>query len=219
VNIHLAPRGSLREVTAMSGDGLGLLPGHLSREAQEALLADVMARVATAPFVTPRLPRTGAAMSVVQTNFGALGWVTDQAKGYRYESVHPETREPWPAIPEGLLALWDKLAGYPAPPEACLVNWYREGARMGLHVDADEAAKDAPVLSVSLGDTALFRVGGASRRDPTRSFRLQSGDVVVLAGAARHFYHGVDRVMAGTSRLVPGGGRINLTLRRVTALA
>ena len=141
--------------------------------------------------------------------------MTDQAHGYRYQASHPETGAPWPPIPPALLDLWADLVDYPAPPQACLVNLYRDGARMSLHVDADEAAKDAPVLSVSLGDTALFRVGGEKRNDPTRSFRLSSGDVVVLAGASRHCFHGIDRVMAGTSRLVPGGGRINLTLRRV----
>lgn len=196
--------------------GLRFYPGRLDRAAQEALVEMVLAAEADAPFYVPRLPRTGAPMSVRMTNFGPLGWVTDQAGGYRYQTVHPDTGVAWPPIPTALLALWTAVADYPAPPEACLVNLYRDGARMSLHVDADEAAEDAPVVSVSLGDTALFRVGGARRNDPTRSFRLASGDVVVLGGASRRFYHGVDRVMAGTSRLVPGGGRINLTLRRVT---
>ena len=198
-------------------DGFVFLPGRLDRVTQETLVSGVLAAVEAAPFYTPRLPRTGAAMSVSQTNLGPLGWVTDQAKGYRYESCHPLTGDRWPAMPDALLDLWRDVSGYPAPPEACLVNLYRDGARMGLHVDADEIAQDAPVVSVSLGDTALFRIGGPKRGDPTRSLRLSSGDVVVLGGAARRCFHGVDRVMAGTSRLVPGGGRINLTLRRVTA--
>lgn len=196
-----------------------LLPGHFGPAVQAALVQEVLALVEAAPLVTPRLPRTGAAMSVRQTNLGPLGWVTDQARGYRYEPVHPETGAPWPPIPAALRALWDSVAAYPAPPEACLVNLYRDGARMGLHVDADEAAMDAPVVSVSLGDTALFRLGGPKRSDPTRSFRLASGDVLVLDGPSRRWFHGVDRVLAGSSRLVPGGGRINLTLRRVTPAA
>ena len=162
------------------------------------------------------MPRSGAPMSVRQTNLGALGWFTDQARGYRYEPAHPQTGQQWPAMPRALLALWDELAAYPAPPESCLVNHYAAEARMGLHVDADEEAQDAPVLSVSLGDDALFRLGGATRNAPTRSFKLVSGDVMILSGAARRFFHGVDRVTPGTSRLIPGGGRINLTLRRVT---
>ena len=85
---------------------------------------------------------------------------------------------------------------------------------MGLHQDADEADFSVPVLSVSLGDTAVFRLGGPSRRDPARTLRLSSGDICVLDGAARRWFHGVDRVLAGSSRLIPGGGRINLTLRR-----
>lgn len=197
-------------------DGFRFLPAYFDRAAQQALLAEVLAGVDTAPFFTPTMPKTGAPLSVRMTNFGRLGWLSDQQNGYRYEATHPETHSPWPKIPPVLLALWQDVCGYPAPPEACLVNLYRDGARMGLHVDADEQAKDAPVLSVSLGDTAQFRLGGLKRNDPTRSFKLASGDVMVLGGAARACFHGVDRILAGTSRLVPGGGRINLTLRRVT---
>lgn len=200
----------------MELDGLRLLPGYFDPAAQRRLVDEVLAAAEVAPFYVPRLPRTGAPMSVTQTNFGPLGWVTDQARGYRYEAAHPQTGEPWPPIPQALFDLWAEASGYAAAPEACLVNLYRDGARMGLHQDADEAAQDAPVVSVSLGDTAVFRVGGARRKDPTRSFRLTSGDVIVLGGTARSFFHGVDRVIEGSSRLVPGGGRINLTLRRVT---
>ena len=200
----------------MELDGLRLLPGYFDPAAQRRLVDEVLAAAEAAPFYVPRLPRTGAPMSVTQTNFGSLGWVTDQARGYRYEAVHPQTGSPWPPIPQALLDLWAEASGYAAAPEACLVNLYRDNARMGLHQDADEAAQDAPVVSVSLGDTAVFRVGGARRNDPTRSFRLTSGDVVVLGGTAREFFHGVDRVIEGSSRVVPGGGRINLTLRRVT---
>lgn len=198
-------------------DGFRLLPAWFDRAAQQALVDEVLALAAHAPFYTPRLPRTGAAMSVTQTNLGPLGWVTDQARGYRYQDTHPETGRAWPAMPKALLDLWADASGYGAPPEACLVNLYRDGARMGLHLDADEAAQDAPVVSVSLGDTALFRLGGPERKSPTRSMRLTSGDVIVLGGASRRWFHGVDRVMTGSSRLVPGGGRINLTLRRVTS--
>lgn len=200
----------------MELDGLRLLPGYFDAAAQRRLVEEVLTATETAPFYVPRLPRTGAPMSVTQTNFGPLGWVTDQARGYRYDAAHPQTGAPWPPIPQALLDLWVDVADYAAPPEACLVNLYRDGARMGLHQDADEAAQDAPVVSASLGDTAVFRVGGARRSDPTRSFRLTSGDVVILGGDARQYFHGIDRVLAGSSRLVPGGGRINLTLRRVT---
>lgn len=197
-------------------EGLRLLPGYFDAAAQAALRDEVMRLAERAPFVTPRLPRTGAAMSVQQTNFGPLGWVTDREGGYRYQSTHPETGAPWPPIPQALLTLWDEVSDYPAPPEACLVNRYGPAARMSLHLDADEAAQDAPVVSVSLGDAALFRIGGVKRSDPTRSVRLSTGDVVVLAGASRHCYHGVDRVYPGTSSLMERGGRINLTMRRVT---
>ena len=199
-------------------EGFRLLPGRIGPADQAALVDTVMAGVAASPLYQPAMPRTGKPLSVRMTNFGPLGWVTDQAKGYRYEPAHPVTGEPWPALPQILLDLWRAETGWPEPPEACLVNWYAPGARMGLHVDNDERAADAPVLSVSLGDKARFRLGGPGRKDPTASFVLSTGDVVVLGGAARRCHHGVDRIYPGTSQALPDGwrpGRINLTLRRV----
>jgi alkylated DNA repair protein (DNA oxidative demethylase) len=188
----------------------------LTRQEQLALLLEVMGRVSRAPFFQPLMPRTGKPFSVEMTNFGNLGWVSDKG-GYRYEPRHPDSGKIWPDIPPFLLRLWDELTRYRAPPEACLVNLYRGRARMGLHQDRDEAALDAPVLSTSLGDEAVFRVGGFTRKEPTSSVALSSGDVVLLSGPARLCRHGIDRIQAGSSNLVPGGGRINLTLRRVNA--
>jgi alkylated DNA repair protein (DNA oxidative demethylase) len=200
-------------MTALA-EGIALYPGHLAPDEQSALIAALDTVVAFAPYYTPRMPRTGKPFSVRMTNCGTLGWVSDEA-GYRYQRTHPETGTPWPPIPERLLALWREV-GAPAEPEACLVNLYRENGRLGLHKDSDEETYDAPVVSVSLGDTAIFRIGGTTRRAPTRSLRLSSGDVIVFGGPSRLVYHGIDRVLSGSSRLVPGGGRINLTLRRVT---
>ena len=196
-------------------DGFRLLPEYFSPADQKRLLDEVLGRIEQAPLFQPVMPRSGKPMSVTMTNLGALGWVSDQ-RGYRYDPRHPVTGAAWPAIPERLLDLWRAVSGYEADPEACLVNRYRSTSRLGLHVDADESAKLAPVVSVSLGDRALFRLGGVDRSDKTSSLRLASGDVVVLGGASRRAYHGVDRIYPGTSQLVPGGGRINLTLRRVT---
>jgi alkylated DNA repair protein (DNA oxidative demethylase) len=149
------------------------------------------------------------------SNCGPLGWISDE-RGYRYHSVHPDTGQPWPAIPDLLLQLWDEVACYPHAPEACLINYYGPNAKMGLHQDRDEADFSAPVVSLSLGDSCLFRVGGGRRRDPTRSFRLNSGDLLVLGGDARLAFHGVDRIYPETSTLLAEGGRINVTMRRVT---
>ena len=194
--------------------GVALWREKLDRTAQETLLEEVFARVKKAPLYRPTMPKSGAPFSVDETNFGPLGWVSDR-EGYRYAKTHPVTGEPWPDIPPALLALWDEVTGYPKPPECCLVNLYRAGAKMGLHQDRDEQARDAPVLSISLGDAALFRIGGDTRKGPTSSVKLSSGDVLTFGGAARMAYHGIDKVIAGSSTLVPGGGRINLTLRRV----
>jgi alkylated DNA repair protein (DNA oxidative demethylase) len=203
-----------------SAKGFRFLPGMLDRRAQAALVAELKAAVADAPFFRPTMPKTGKPFSVGMTNLGPLGWVSDKAGGYRYQATHPETGRPWPPMPATVLDLWRKVSDYPRDPEACLVNRYEPSAKMGLHQDRDEEDFDAPVVSISLGDTCLFRIGGTKRNDPTRSLKLASGDVVVLGGASRLAFHGVDRVYPGTSTLLsdwfPEGGRINLTLRRVT---
>jgi DNA oxidative demethylase len=196
-------------------DGFRVLPGRLDEAGQRALLSELDEAIRRAPFFTPVMPRTGRAFSVAMTNLGPLGWVSDRA-GYRYQATHPVTAEPWPPIPDMVLDLWRAVSGYPHDPEACLVNSYRAGARMGLHQDSDEDEFAAPVVSVSLGDTAVFRIGGPRRGGPTKSIRLASGDVLVMGGESRLCYHGIDRIIPGTSRLLPQGGRINLTLRRVT---
>ncbi|MGH6762186.1 MAG: alpha-ketoglutarate-dependent dioxygenase AlkB [Phyllobacterium sp.] len=196
--------------------GLRYLPDYFEREQQLLLMEAIRSVVAEAPLFTPAMPKTGKEMSVRMTNCGELGWLTDRERGYRYQATHPVTGKPWPAIPQTLLDLWDEISGFGKPPQACLINFYTDKARMGLHQDRDETEFGAPVISVSLGDTCLFRVGGVNRNDPTRSFKLRSGDVFVLGGESRLAFHGVDRVYPGTSTLLKNGGRINLTLRRVT---
>jgi alkylated DNA repair protein (DNA oxidative demethylase) len=196
-------------------NGVRLYPGYLDRKRQESLLAAIREVLATAPLYSPRMPKSGRPMSVRMSNCGPLGWVSEEA-GYRYAPEHPVTGQPWPPIPDLLLAMWDELASYAYKPQACLINFYGPTAKMGLHQDRDEEDFNAPVLSLSLGDACLFRVGGRRRGDPTRSFRLSSGDALVLDGEERLAFHGVDRIYPGTSTLLAEGGRINLTLRRVT---
>lgn len=197
--------------------GFAHYPLYFSPDQQAALIDAVKAGVAQAPFYQPTMPRTGAPLSVVMSNFGPLGWVTDKERGYRYERTHPKTGANWPDLPDLLSDLWRDVTDWPDLPEACLINWYRKGAKMGLHIDQDEFERRAPVVSVSLGDPALFRIGGAARGGKTSGIKLFSGDVVVLAGDARRCHHGVSRVYYGQSALVPKGGRINLTMRFVGA--
>ena len=195
--------------------GFAHYPLYFDAAQQAALIDAVKAGAAQAPFFQPTMPRTGNPLSVVMSNFGPLGWVTDRIGGYRYEHVHPRTGAPWPKLPDSLKNLWNDVSGSDAPPEACLINWYREGSKMGLHIDNDERDTRAPVVSVSLGDPALFRLGGPKRGGKTHGLKLFSGDVVVLGGESRLCYHGVSKVYYGKSALVPRGGRINLTMRRV----
>jgi alkylated DNA repair protein (DNA oxidative demethylase) len=193
--------------------GVSLWCEYFPPMAQKALLDEVLALLKLAPLYRPVMPKSGKPFSVEESNFGRLGWVSDEG-GYRYQPLHPVTGKTWPAIPRALLDLWHEIAAAP-PPDCCLLNLYRGAAKMGLHQDRDENDTTAPVVSVSLGDNALFRIGGARRGDTTSSVKLASGDVILFGGVARLAYHGIDRITPGSSRLVPGGGRLSLTLRRV----
>lgn len=177
------------------------------------MVAQVRAVVAAAPLVRPVTPR-GQPLSVRMTSAGSHGWVSD-GQGYRYEARHP-SGVAWPAIPDSIRAVWDAVVPQARAPESCLVNWYDPEARMGMHVDRDEVDATQPVVSISLGDDALFRIGNAARGGKTESLWLRSGDVLVMGGDARLLHHGVDRIAPGTSTLLEAPGRINLTLRVVT---
>lgn len=188
-------------------------PGYFSPDAQAQLVADLRDCLGRAPLVQPVTPR-GTPMSVRMSAAGTYGWISDR-KGYRYERLHP-SGVPWPPIPAELLAMWQDLVPDARAPECCLINWYDATAKMGMHQDRDEADLSQPVVSVSLGDEALFRMGNATRGGKTESVWLKSGDVVVMGGEARRAYHGIDRIRPNSSTLLPKGGRINLTLRVVT---
>lgn len=195
-------------------NGAQLFNGYLNRAAQESLRDDIRDLVALAPLYRPTMPGSGKPLSVRMSNAGEVGWVSDQT-GYRYQPRHPVTGTPWPDIPGSLLTIWTELVARPdARPDACLINFYDPSARMGLHQDRDEQDFSCPVLSISLGDDALFRLGGTTRRGKTQSFRLRSGDVMLLAGEDRLAYHGIDRIYPATSSLLKQGGRINITMRK-----
>lgn len=193
--------------------GFVIYRGYLDRSAQESLVDVVRDVLEQVPLVQPVTPR-GKPMSVRMSAAGEFGWVSDRG-GYRYAPTHPNGTK-WPPIPAEVLAIWQDVSGATRRPECCLINWYGEGARMGLHQDRDESDLTQPVVSVSLGDSGLFRMGNVDRGGSTGSVWLDSGDVVVMGGAARLCHHGVDRIRFGSSTLLPRGGRINLTLRVVT---
>jgi alkylated DNA repair protein (DNA oxidative demethylase) len=195
----------------MIPDGFLYRPSALDRSAQAEMVREVLSALESAPLIRPVTPG-GKPFSVRMSNLGPLGWVSDRA-GYRYQPTHPQTGRPWPAIPDSVQAVWRAVAGADVEPDACLVNLYGPEARMGLHQDRDEAEFGWPVVSISLGDTAVFRIG-AAEGGPIAKLKLASGDVCVLAGAARLARHGIDWILGGSSSLLPGGGRLNLTLRR-----
>lgn len=192
--------------------GISVFKEFLPSSDQLRLVEELRAVAAQAPVFSPKT-KSGKPMSVRLTAAGDFGWFSDQ-RGYRYVEHHPSGVN-WPAIPDSIMAIWRAVAGAAPDPECCLINFYGEGARMGLHQDRDEANFDWPVVSISLGDDALFRVGGTERGGKTESIWLQSGDVAVMGGPARLNYHGIDRIKFGSSSLLKEGGRLNITLRVV----
>lgn len=192
--------------------GFRVFKGYLDAERQSELVKALRDVVRAAPLFSPMTPY-GKPMRVKMTSAGRYGWVSDR-RGYRYERRHPDGMD-WPPIPEAVLAIWRDLVSGERMPDCCLVNFYDAHARMGMHQDRDEADFNWPVLSVSLGDEGLFRIGNATRGGKTESHWLQSGDVVVMGGDARLTYHGIDRIKPGTSMLLDKPGRINLTCRVV----
>ncbi|MEM9047761.1 MAG: alpha-ketoglutarate-dependent dioxygenase AlkB [Pseudomonadota bacterium] len=202
------------DIGAVVVAGAHLWRGWLSRPAQLALVAELRAILVQAPLVTPVTPR-GRPMSVRMSACGRLGWVTDR-KGYRYEPRHPSGIA-WPPLPAAVRQVWRSLSGWPTDPDCCLINWYGAQARMGLHQDRDEGDFSAPVLSISLGDTGVFRIGRDTRGGPTTRIDLRSGDVLALTGPSRLAYHGLARILPGSSDLLDAPGRINLTCRVVAS--
>ena len=185
---------------------------YLGRDAQGYLVEQIREVVKNAPLFSPMTPY-GKPMQVRMTSAGRFGWISDRS-GYRYAAHHPSGTA-WPDIPQAALDIWHGVTELERTPDCCLINYYGEGARMGMHQDRDEADFSWPVVSVSLGDSGLFRIGNDTRGGKTESIWLESGDVVLMGGAARLHYHGVDRIKFGSSALLPKGGRINLTFRVV----
>jgi alkylated DNA repair protein (DNA oxidative demethylase) len=190
-----------------------IYPGLLDRRAQSLLTEQVRDVVREAPLVQFQTPY-GKPMTVRISSAGKYGWTSDRT-GYRYLAEQADGT-PWPAVPPLALKVWKTVAGTDRQPESCLINFYAPEAKMGMHQDRDESDLTQPVVSISLGDDGLFRIGGLKRGGKTDSIWLRSGDVVVLGGEGRMNYHGIDRIKPETSTLLDKPGRLNLTMRVVT---
>ncbi|NSX53366.1 alpha-ketoglutarate-dependent dioxygenase AlkB [Sulfitobacter sp. 1151] len=199
-------------MTPLKLRGFEIYKDMIPKSDQERILNDLCSIIEKAPLFTPQTP-FGKPMSVRMTSAGKYGWYSDRS-GYRYRTTHPNGTS-WPPIPDKILDIWRAVGVKDRLPQCCLINFYDDAARMGMHQDKDEADFNWPVVSVSLGDDALFRIGNQTRGGKTKSLWLQSGDVVVMGGDARLTYHGVDRIKSGSSQLLRKGGRLNLTLRIV----
>jgi len=208
----------LRQVDILMGlkpinlNGSLIYPAYLDVEAQESLVEDLRKIASVAPF-RQFDTRSGRKIGVRMTSAGDYGWFSDH-KGYWYEKKQPDGAA-WPEIPLSLLQIWQDLAGVDRAPQCCLVNFYGENVKMGLHQDKDERDFLLPILSISLGDDALFRVGGKNRSDPTGSVWIKSGDIALLTGPSRLAYHGIDKTRFASSSLLKNKGRLNVTLRVV----
>jgi len=198
-------------------EGVILRPRLFDGPTQAALAAAVRDIAETAPFRHPRTPGQGV-FSAALTSCGRVGWWSDRA-GYRYIPTQPGSSDPWPPMPEIFrTAVRTAAAGTRWPdfdPDACLINFYTTGAKMGLHQDRDERDFAQPIITITLGDTADFLVGGPARSDKATAFTFQSGDALLMGGPSRLFFHGIRKVHAGTSPIAGmPTGRYSLTFRK-----
>ncbi|MFG3594989.1 DNA oxidative demethylase AlkB [Bradyrhizobium sp. RDI18] len=195
-------------------EGAVLLRGY-AKPFENEVVSALREIIARAPFRRMFTPG-GHQMSVAMTNCGSAGWVTDRS-GYRYDGIDPDSGQPWPEMPPSFCVIAEQAAaaaGFAGfAPDACLINRYAPGARMSLHQDKDEQDFAAPIVSVSLGLSAIFLFGGPKRADKPKRYRLEHGDIVVWGGPSRLFFHGVGPLADGEHALM-GRQRINLTFRK-----
>lgn len=197
-------------------EGVLFCPKVASFALQQELLAAVRVIAREAPFQHPRT-RGGGMTSAAMTNAGDAGWWSDRS-GYRYITRQPESDQPWPLMPKVFRqAVAHIVNGSPWPdfqPDACLINFYEPGAKMGLHQDRDERDFTQPIVTISLGDDADFLVGGLARTDKTAALVVASGDAVIMGPPGRLLFHGIRKIYPGTSPLEDLKGRISLTFRK-----
>jgi DNA oxidative demethylase len=193
------------------------LQQYLNTHQQQELLWILREVGKRSPLFTPTM-KNGSPFNYQMTNCGKVGWVSDSS-GYRYVDRHPVTNKPWEPIPKVIRDLAKSVAAQVEDnsyiPETCLINYYTQNSKLGIHQDNTEKNKTAAIISISLGDDGIFLIGGKRKKDPTREIILKSGDVLIMYGESRMFYHGVKAIIPGTSQLLRNGGRLNLTIRQV----
>lgn len=198
--------------------GFFLFKSKLTRAAQEEIRDAARTVVSQAPLFRPTMPNSGQPFSYSMTNCGELGWVADR-QGYRYQQNHPDTGERFPVMPKVIQDLAITLAKETGNsdfyPESCLLNFYRKGQKLGLHQDNTETNLSAPIISISLGDSGIFILGGKHRTAETKQYIVQSGDCLVMSGESRNYFHSFKGIVPNSSSLLKNGGRLNLTIRQV----
>ncbi len=184
---------------------------------RETPIFAALKRILEAAPPTHARTRGGGTTSAAMTNCGRVGWWSD-ARGYRYQELHPVTGQPWPSIPgEFLGAVKTVTAHTPWPnfaPDACLINYYGAKAKMGLHQDRDEKDLTHPIVTLCLGDDADFLIGGFARSDRATAFVVSHGDAIVMGGESRMRFHGIRKIYPGTSPHAGIAGRYSLTFRK-----
>jgi alkylated DNA repair protein (DNA oxidative demethylase) len=162
--------------------------------------------------LTPNGHYTG----VAATNCGKFGWVSDKT-GYRYSPIDPINKNQWPALP----STFEQLAKDAAKsadfenfcPDACLINRYLIGTKLGSHQDKNEVNFKQPIVSVSIGLPAIFQIFGSQRSGKAINVQLYDGDVMVWGNSSRLIYHGV-KALTENSLDPNQKQRINLTFRK-----
>jgi alkylated DNA repair protein (DNA oxidative demethylase) len=203
--------------------GFSLFRQMLDAAAQTRMidLARTLAR--QAPLITP-VTRWGVPYKLQVTSWGDWGWYADQ-DSQRYLRTHPKTGKRWPPIPPEVRELMKTAAAEGGcrrfEPDTVLVNFYPEtqekSGSLGRHRDTTEKNLNAPIVTLSLGASASFGLGGLEYADPVEQIPLDGGDVLVMAGPARLMYHSVDHLLTNSpasSVQLKTGGRISFTARQ-----
>lgn len=198
-------------------DGITILRDYLTRDQQVAFIEKSRQAARQAPLLYPRMPG-GTPFRVRVTSVGECGWWSDGIRGFGYVKRHPATNRPFPQMPADFRFLAVRAAaevGCEFEPDTCLINFYDIGdGRLGLHQDENERDRTQPIVTVSLGDSCIFEVGGAARSVKPQEIRLDSGDVLIMSGKGRNLFHGVKKIIPCTSNILKNGGRVSLTLRK-----
>jgi alkylated DNA repair protein (DNA oxidative demethylase) len=210
-------------------DGITVLRNYFDRSNQLIILSKTRSILAHSPFFTPKMS-SGTQFNSKLSNIGSFGWVAGEGikgegyipqsdnKNYRYQKVHPVTGKKWLPIPhtwqEHNKNILDKLFLPYFEPQSALINWYPEvGGKLGMHQDKTEKDLVSPIITWSLGNSCTFKVS-KNKSGESKRLELDSGDVLVMHGTGRMYWHGVMKIHDNVG-FTKNSGRLSITFRKI----